>query len=214
MLSDLIKIHVTNSRKVIIEMYRNDLFWVDLTPYSKENSSIQSSIRPCIIISNNLACKHSPVILVSPITSKLSKNRLPTHVTIGRESGLSKDSIVLLEQVITVDRKSLGDYIGTVPLHKVCEIDKALIISGGINIEQQTTNVIDKGRIDNLISLIKDTEKKIEKTNDEYFDKMKRGLLSELKNYCKQCGANYSIIIKNNNIVLDDIYYDKVCIAR
>lgn len=193
-------------------MLRNDIHWIDLGIV--ENSSRQGGVRPCIVLSNNLACKYSPVILVSPITSKLSKKRLPTHVMIGQESGLNKDSVVLLEQVITVDKEKVGDYIGTVPRNKIYEIDRALMISGGIDTQKQITNVIDRDRLDNLISLIKDTEKKISWTDDEYFKKVKRGLLNELKNYCVSCGANYSNIIESNKIELETTSYDRIRLAR
>jgi mRNA interferase MazF len=178
-------------------MFRNDLYWVDLTPYSKANSSIQSGVRPVWIGSNNSACKHSPVIFVSPVTSRFSKPHLPCHVQLGEESGLDKPSILMLEQIITIDKKDLGDYIGTVPNHKVYEIDRALIISGGIDIEQQKVNIIDKNKIDNLIGLINDTNEMLEVVNNNYFYSVRDTLISELKNYCEQCGANFEVLIKN-----------------
>ena len=194
--------------------YRGQLFWYNFE--SKEGSSIQGGgARPCIVLSNNMACKHSPVIFVSPITSKFTKSKLPTHVVIGRESGLPKDSVALLEQIITIDKCKLGDYIGEVPIDKIYEIDRALIISGGIDIQkQQITNVIDRERINDLISSIKDTEEMIQIVNNDYFKKVKRLLLNELKNYCNQCGANFDYIIKSHNINLLDTNYDRISLAR
>lgn len=175
--------------------YRGQIFWYNFE--SKQQSSVQGGgNHPCIVISNNMACKHSPVILISPITSKV-KTHLPTHVNIGEESGLLKDSIILLEQVQTIDKKNLGDYIGSVPRNKIYEIDRALIISGGIDIEQQKMNIIDKNKIDNLIDMINDTNEMLSMVDNDYFKKVKYTLTTELKTYCEQCGANFELLVRN-----------------
>jgi mRNA interferase MazF len=196
MLSDLIKIHVTNKKRWFKMCYRGDIHWIKFE--SKEGSSVQGGgYRPAIILSNNMACKHSPVILISPITSKV-KTQLPTHVKVGIESGLLKESIILLEQVQTIDKKDLGDYIGKVPRNKIYEIDRALIISGGIDIgQQQVTNVIDKEKINNLIDMINDTNEMLSMADNDYFKKVKYTLMTDLKTYCESCGANFELLVRN-----------------
>lgn len=196
---------------------RGEIYWLDLTAYSQGKGSLYTGVRPILIVQNNVGNKYSPTTIIAPITSRLTKAKLPTHIEIGRESGVDKPSVVTLEQLITINKCDLGDYIGIVPFEKVCEIDRALIISGGINIQNQITNVIDRERIKNLISSIKDTDEMLKVVDNDYFKKVKRLLLSELKSYCQQCGANYENLLKINNIdieKIENVYCDRIRLAR
>lgn len=89
--------------------------------------SVQSGKRPVVVISNPKNNKFSPVVNVLPITSK-RKNNIPVHVNIGMECGLKKESTVLTEQVITIDKRQLIEYVGSCNNKTMAEITRAMII--------------------------------------------------------------------------------------
>lgn len=95
--------------------------------------SEQGGIRPVLIIQNDKGNKYSPTTIVAAITSKLDKHRLPTHVGI-RVEGLPLNSLILLEQICTMDKSRLIEYVGIVDEKIMKRVDKVLIISVGINI--------------------------------------------------------------------------------
>ena len=111
-------------------MKRYEIWMADLP--SQKNSHVQGGYRPVIIVSNDAANAHSPVLTVVPMTSKLTKNCLPTHVLI-REQGLEKDSLALCEQIITLDTTRLIRRMGYVyrPFDRVA-ISHALAIQLGM----------------------------------------------------------------------------------
>ena len=89
---------------------RGDLYYADLSPVI---GSEQGGLRPVLIVQNNTGNRHSPTVIVAAITSRTTKAKLPTHVPVTREeSGLKCDSTILLEQVRTIDRCRLKEYIG------------------------------------------------------------------------------------------------------
>lgn len=90
---------------------RGDIFWAELK--GEIGSSMQAGKRPVLVISNDKANEHSPVITIIPITSKLGKANLPTHVLI-EECGLSKPSIALAEQITSINKERLGRKIGSI----------------------------------------------------------------------------------------------------
>lgn len=108
---------------------RGDMYYADLSPVV---GSEQAGIRPVLVIQNNIGNKHSPTIVIAAITSVITKAKLPTHFPIAPANGLQKDSLVLLEQVRTIDRKRLGEYIGTLEDEYMKGIDHALAISMGL----------------------------------------------------------------------------------
>lgn len=109
---------------------RGDIFYADLNPVV---GSEQGSIRPCLVVQNDLGNMYSPTIIITPITRNLHKNPLPTHVLIPRHSsGLDTDSLVLAEQIRTIDRKRFKEYIGRVDDEIMPEIDKALAVCIGL----------------------------------------------------------------------------------
>ncbi|WP_426350122.1 type II toxin-antitoxin system PemK/MazF family toxin [Alloiococcus sp. CFN-8] len=110
---------------------RGDIFYADLSPVI---GSEQGGIRPVIIIQNDIGNKYSPTVIVAAITSQINKAKLPTHVEISSEEyGLNKDSVVLLEQVRTLDKKRLKEKIGHMTDSDMEKVDRALRISIGIN---------------------------------------------------------------------------------
>lgn len=113
------------------EIVRGDIYYADLSPVI---GSEQGGIRPVLVVQNNVGNKHSPTIVVAAITSKATtKANLPTHIRLAAVSGLEKDSLVLLEQIRTIDRRRLREYIGRLDEKKMKQIDSALAVSIGID---------------------------------------------------------------------------------
>ena len=111
------------------QILRGDIYYADLSPVI---GSEQGGVRPIIVLQNNIGNKFSPTIICAAITSQLTKAKLPTHVELTSvDYGLPKDSVVLLEQVRTLDRKRLGDKISSVTGDKIKEINRAVLISFG-----------------------------------------------------------------------------------
>ena len=95
--------------------------------------SEQGGIRPVIILQNDIGNKYSPTIIIAAITSQINKAKLPTHVEISSEEyGLNKDSVVLLEQIRTLDKKRLKEKIGHMTDGDMKKVDTALLISVGL----------------------------------------------------------------------------------
>lgn len=106
---------------------RGDIFYADLSPVV---GSEQGGIRPVIIIQNDVGNKYSPTVIISAITSQINKAKLPTHVEISSEEyGLNKDSVVLLEQIRTLDKRRLKEKIGHMTEADMSKVDEALLIS-------------------------------------------------------------------------------------
>ncbi len=109
---------------------RGDIFYADLSPVV---GSEQGGVRPVIIIQNDIGNKYSPTIIIAAITSQINKAKLPTHVEISSEEyGLNKDSVVLLEQIRTLDKKRLKEKIGHMTDSDMQKVDNALLISVGL----------------------------------------------------------------------------------
>lgn len=109
---------------------RGDIFYADLSPVI---GSEQGGVRPVLVVQNDVGNKYSPTIIIAAITSQINKAKLPTHVEItGQEYGLPKDSVVLLEQVRTIDKKRLREKIGRFDDEMMRYVDDALKISVGL----------------------------------------------------------------------------------
>ena len=106
---------------------RGDIYQADLNPVF---GSEQGGYRPVLVIQNNRGNKYSPTVIVAAITSRL-KTKLP-HVLLRNIKGLDKNSVVLLEQVRTIDKKRLDNYVGTLTKEQMQKIDKALRTSTGM----------------------------------------------------------------------------------
>lgn len=116
-----------------MEINRGDIFYVDLGEKTEE-TNVQSGIRPALILSNDKCNEYSPVVIVSPLTSKIKKKDLPVHIELTRdkENGLELNSIVLLEQIITIDKNKMFEKIGTVCEKDLDNVNKGLGISLGL----------------------------------------------------------------------------------
>lgn len=109
---------------------RGDIYYADLSPVV---GSEQGGVRPVLIVQNDVGNKHSPTVIAAAITSQQSKANIPTHISIGCESsGLAKNSVVLLEQVRTIDKKRLREKMGSVSPVAMSQIDHAISISLGL----------------------------------------------------------------------------------
>lgn len=109
---------------------RGDIFYADLSPVV---GSEQGGVRPVLIVQNNVGNKFSPTVIAAAITSQQSKANLPTHIPLHADtSGLSKDSVVLLEQVRTIDKKRLKEKMGSIDESSMLAINNAISISFGL----------------------------------------------------------------------------------
>lgn len=109
---------------------RGDIYYADLSPVI---GSEQGGVRPVLIIQNDVGNKYSPTIIAAAITSKINKAKMPTHIELAaNEYGLSKDSVILLEQIRTIDKQRLREKIGKLDAGMMARVDKALFISFGM----------------------------------------------------------------------------------
>ncbi len=109
---------------------RGDIFYADLSPVI---GSEQGGVRPVLIIQNDIGNRYSPTIIVVAITSQINKAKLPTHVEIkSSDYGLPKDSVLLLEQIRTIDKRRLEEKIGHVTDDIMEKVNEALLISLGL----------------------------------------------------------------------------------
>ncbi len=110
---------------------RGEIYYADLSPVV---GSEQGGIRPVLIVQNDVGNRHSPTVIAAAITSRLDKAKLPTHISLEASScGLQKDSIVLLEQIRTIDKRRLKDKMGALDNTAMTRVDNALSISFGLH---------------------------------------------------------------------------------
>ncbi len=108
---------------------RGELYYADLSPVI---GSEQGGIRPVLVVQNDVGNKYSPTVIAAAVTSKIDKAKLPTHIELSaREYGLTKDSVVLLEQIRPLDKTRLKERIGQVSADKMRKINEALLVSLG-----------------------------------------------------------------------------------
>ena len=106
---------------------RGDIYYADLSPVV---GSEQGGLRPVLIVQNDIGNRYSPTVIAAAITSQTGKARLPTHINIaGGSVGLTKDSVILLEQLRTIDKKRLGHYVGRLNRTHLRQLNQALAIS-------------------------------------------------------------------------------------
>ena len=111
-------------------VHRGDIYYADLSPVV---GSEQGGMRPVLIVQNDIGNKHSPTVIAAAITSRLDKAKLPTHIE-GGTCGLAKDSVVLLEQIRTLDKKRLKEKMGTLDVSSMSAVNSALSISFGLKL--------------------------------------------------------------------------------
>ncbi|MGX8797394.1 type II toxin-antitoxin system PemK/MazF family toxin [Fusibacter sp. JL298sf-3] len=109
---------------------RGDVYFADLSPVK---GSEQGGQRPVLIVQNNIGNKYSPTVIIAAITAKIAKAKLPTHVEVeASKVGLIKDSVILLEQVRTIDKTRLIQKLGQLDDDVMTLVDQALIVSLGL----------------------------------------------------------------------------------
>ncbi|NLG53379.1 MAG: type II toxin-antitoxin system PemK/MazF family toxin [Clostridiales bacterium] len=109
---------------------RGDIFYADLSPVV---GSEQGGVRPVLIIQNDVGNRHSPTVIAAAITSQINKAKLPTHIELGARSyGLSKDSVILLEQIRTIDKTRLREKMGRLDDSLMQRVDNAIAVSFGL----------------------------------------------------------------------------------
>ena len=188
---------------------RGMVFLLDMTGMgaigSEQGESVKgNSLRPCVVIQNDIGNRFSPTVVVALITSKMTKANIPTHVRLDKEIGLDVNSIVMLEQIKTVDKQRLVKFCCKLDREKVAEIDKAMKISlGQLNLREENIlkqveevkylmrNIDDL--IDDYYSSKEQIRQRIIRLNCEY---------NKLKRICEENNLYVS-----NYIVLDEIKY-------
>ena len=114
---------------------RGDIYYADLSPVV---GSEQGGVRPVLIVQNDVGNKYSPTVIAAAITSQKDKTNLPTHIRVDADGcGLQKDSIVLLEQVRTIDKQRLKERMGRLNGSAMDMVDRALTVSFGLNNEAE-----------------------------------------------------------------------------
>ena len=125
--ADKSAIHI-KGRNDMKDIKRNEIYYADLNPVI---GSEQGGVRPVLVIQNDMGNKYSPTTIVAAITSRQNKAKLPTHIEIGEEV-FEKDSVVLLEQIRTVDKSRLKEYVGKLDNRTMDRVNKAISISVGL----------------------------------------------------------------------------------
>ena len=116
-------------------IHRGEIYYADLNPVV---GSEQGGIRPVLIVQNDVGNRFSPTVIAAAITSQKDKARLPTHIQLNSTgSGLAKDSIVLLEQIRTIDKRRLKEHMGRLDEHSMARVNEALQISFGLGTDRR-----------------------------------------------------------------------------
>ena len=111
-------------------MKRGDIYYADLSPVV---GSEQGGIRPVLVIQNDIGNKYSPTVIAAAITSQINKAKMPTHIELAaKDYGLNKDSVILLEQIRTIDKRRLREKIGRIDDGLMASVNNALSISLGL----------------------------------------------------------------------------------
>ena len=119
---------------------RGDIYYADLSPVV---GSEQGGLRPVLIVQNDIGNRYSPTVIAAAITSKMSKTKLPTHIDISAASvGLSKDSVILLEQIRTLDKKRLKEKMGHLDEETMTHVNSAIQVSFGLELSDTLENII------------------------------------------------------------------------
>lgn len=110
---------------------RGDIYYADLSPVI---GSEQGGVRPVLVVQNDVGNKYSPTIIAAAITSQIGKAKMPTHIEISASDyGLNKDSVILLEQIRTIDKRRLREKIGHLDEARMKQVNDAISISFGLS---------------------------------------------------------------------------------
>lgn len=125
-----------------MQIRRGDIFYADLSPVV---GSEQGGLRPVLIVQNDVGNRYSPTVIAAAITSKLGKTRLPTHIDVTADKvGLQRDSVVLLEQMRTIDKQRLREKMGHLDEKSMNEVNAAISVSLGLgaNAEEERNEIV------------------------------------------------------------------------
>ena len=111
---------------------RGDIYYADLSPVV---GSEQGGVRPVLIVQNDIGNKYSPTVIAAAITSQTGKARLPTHIAVQTDGGLAKNSVILLEQIRTIDKRRLKEKMGHLDDRTMKQVNEALYVSFGLTEE-------------------------------------------------------------------------------
>jgi mRNA interferase MazF len=121
-----------------VTVHRGDIYYADLSPVV---GSEQGGVRPVLIVQNDVGNKYSPTVIAAAITSQTGKTRLPTHISLNADRcGLAKDSVVLLEQIRTLDKKRLKERMGALDMTSMTRVNQALQVSFGLGSQDEGGN--------------------------------------------------------------------------
>ncbi|MBE6677192.1 MAG: type II toxin-antitoxin system PemK/MazF family toxin [Ruminococcaceae bacterium] len=115
---------------------RGDIYYADLSPVV---GSEQGGIRPVLIVQNDIGNKYSPTVIAAAITSQTGKTRLPTHIDVMATAGLAKDSVILLEQIRTIDKRRLKEKMGHLDENVMTKVNEAISVSFGLSTDEAQT---------------------------------------------------------------------------
>ena len=119
----------TADKEVDMTIKRGELYYADLSPVV---GSEQGGVRPVLVVQNDVGNKYSPTVIAAAVTSKINKAKLPTHIELPSNMyGLQKDSVILLEQIRTLDKRRLKERIGELSETTMSRVDNAILISLG-----------------------------------------------------------------------------------
>ena len=124
------KVPSERKREMLTNIKRGDIFYADLSPVV---GSEQGGLRPVLIIQNDVGNRYSPTVIAAAITSRMGKTRLPTHIDIHADRvGLAKDSVILLEQIRTLDKRRLKEKMGHLDGNVMLQVNNAIAVSFGL----------------------------------------------------------------------------------
>ena len=122
---------IQNQSQTALSVRRGDIFYADLSPVV---GSEQGGLRPVLIIQNDVGNRYSPTVIAAAITSRMGKTKLPTHIDVYADRvGLSKDSVILLEQIRTLDKRRLREKMGHLDEDVMAEVNNAIAVSFGLH---------------------------------------------------------------------------------
>ena len=128
-----------------VNVRRGDIYYADLSPVV---GSEQGGLRPVLIVQNDVGNRYSPTVIAAAITSRMGKSKLPTHIdVISGNVGLAKDSVILLEQIRTIDKKRLREKMGHLDERLMHEVGDAISVSFGLAAATNAGGVADNGAI-------------------------------------------------------------------
>ena len=128
----------SSEMKTVSIIKRGDIYYADLSPVV---GSEQGGMRPVLIVQNDVGNRYSPTVIAAAITSRLSKAKLPTHIDVpGEDTGLAKDSIILLEQIRTIDKKRLKEKMGHLDDATMNSVNNAIQVSFGLGLDKTDEN--------------------------------------------------------------------------